>query len=255
MAFKILFTFVIILYVTTLTFNTSYEGKKVFSPPLMTLKKLSSTKEFFKLCQRRRKRHHQKRSGNNTTAVVFLRLLLLSGDIESNPGPWTCSRCSLIFRQQQKFDNHLANQETVSCRYCNREFCSTRGCKGHERTCPNRFTTTQRADSDTGPWKCARCNQCFEHKQRYQTHLTNQEFISCQYCQRHFCRRDRCKQHERSEHSSQNLEIPQEAVGGSINLDTPIIGDTKYQRMKGMIRYKVHLTDSFFNKETHPLPR
>ena len=237
MAFKILFMFIVIVYVTTLTFNTSYDGKKVFSAPQMILKKLSSIKEFFKLCQRRRrKQHHQKRSTSDTTAVVFLRLLLLSGDIESNPGPWTCPRCNQLFKHQQKFENHIANQETVSCRYCSSEFCSTRRCKGHERTCPARFTATQRIDSDTGPWKCARCNQSFEHKQRYQTHLTNQEFISCQYCQQHFCRRDRCKQHERSEHPPENVEIPLEAVGGSINLDTPIIGDTKYQRMKGMIR-------------------
>ena len=235
MSFKILFMFALIIYITTVTFNPSYDNK-ASTAPLLHLKKYSSTKEFFKLCQRRR-RHHQKKSVSNTTAVVFLRLLLLSGDIEINPGPWTCSRCDQLFKHQQKFNNHIANQETVSCRYCNSNFCSTRGCHGHERNCPTRFTTpTQRPDSSTGPWKCAHCDQTFEHYGRYQTHLANQEFISCRYCQRNFCRGDRCQQHERSEHPSQPTETSQEAVGGSINLNTSIIGDTKYQKMKGMGR-------------------
>ena len=233
MAFKLLFASIIIITTITVIFNSSSFDNKNSAAQVVSFKKIPTKKEFTELCKRRR--CHMKKSTNYSTAAVLLYILLLSGDIEVNPGPWTCSRCNQLFKHQQKFNNHIANQETVSCRYCNSYFCSTRRCQGHERTCPTRITTpAQRADSSsTGPWKCARCDQSFERYGRYESHLTNQEFISCRHCQRNFCRRDRLEQHERSEHPPKPTNTSQPAIGGAINLDIPIIGNTKYQKMKG----------------------
>ena len=112
MGFKILLCFILIVYPITITYNSN--SNKDFTTSLISLKNLNSgltPKEFYKLVRRKR-RCTIKRPYNNTTAVVFLRLLLLlSGDVEMNPGPWTCARCNQVFKHGDKYDNHLAKQE------------------------------------------------------------------------------------------------------------------------------------------------
>ena len=129
MGFKILLYFILIVYPITITYNSN--SNKDFTTSLISLKNLNSgltPKEFYKLVRRKR-RCTIKRPYNNTTAVVFLRLLLLlSGDVELNPGPWTCARCNQKFRHQGKYENHLVNQQLVSCIYCLKDFCSTYLC-------------------------------------------------------------------------------------------------------------------------------
>ena len=77
----------------------------------------------------------------------------------------------------------------------------------------------------------------FDRCDRYDNHLRNQQLISCRHCHQRFCRFDRCQQHERSEHpaatSTSTTTTTTTTVGGGINLDTPLIGDTKYQKQKG----------------------
>ena len=71
---------------------------------------------------------------------------------------------------------------------------------------------------------------------RYQTHLTNQEFVSCRFCNRPFCGTTRCRQHERSQHHQPPATPGSTTVEGEgIDLDIPIIGDTKYQKQKGYL--------------------
>ena len=117
MGFKILLYFILIVYPITITYNSN--SNKDFTTSLISLKNLNSgltPKEFYKLVRRKR-RCTIKRPYNNTTAVVFLRLLLLlSGDVELNPEPWTSGLCN--FRYQDKYENHLVNQQLVSCIYC-----------------------------------------------------------------------------------------------------------------------------------------
>ena len=88
--------------------------------------------------------------------------------------------------------------------------------------------------TDRGLWKCDRCAQVFKKHSRYTNHLTSREFISCRFCSRPFCRHARYQQHERSEHPQPLVNTLQPTtVGGNIDLDVPIIGDTKYQKQKG----------------------
>ena len=95
MGFKILLYFILIVYPITITYNSN--SNKDFTAPLISQKNLNSgltLKEFYKLVRRKR-RCTIKRPYNNTTAVVFLRLLLLlSGDVELNPEPWTSGLCN-----------------------------------------------------------------------------------------------------------------------------------------------------------------
>ena len=196
MGFKILFSFIIIVYAITITYNSS--SNKDFAAPQISWKKpVSTRKEFYESV--RRKRHCTREElYKNTTAIVLIRLLLLSGDVELNPGPWTCDRCSQIFRQQDKFDNHLSKQELTSCRYCHRAFCSTYRCRRHQRTCPLRSMETATVAPSTPhsititAWTCHHCSTTFNRQDRYDNHIRHQEFTSCRHCYRPFCRFDRC---------------------------------------------------------------
>ena len=195
----LVFLFVVYVIVSVLTLeNGDNEHSSIVYKP-----KTFSKKAFFQLCRVRRK--IKQKCKKNTTKLLIQQLLILSGTVERNPGPWTCTRCNQVFRQRDKYDNHLTKQELSSCRYCHQDFCGTSKCKRHERTCPTYPTTSnQRTEtSSVGPWKCTRCAQCFEHYERYQKHLTNQELISCRHCDKNFCRTDRCRQHERTEHIEQ----------------------------------------------------
>ena len=245
MGFKILFSFIIIVYAITITYNSS--SNKDFAAPQISWKKpVSTRKEFYESV--RRKRHCTREElYKNTTAIVLIRLLLLSGDVELNRGPWTCVRCSQIFRHQDKFDNHLINQQLVSCIYCLKDFCSTYRCHRHQRTCPLCPTATTTptttvpqptASSTATAWICNHCSLNFDRRDRYDNHLRNQQLISCRHCHRRFCTVDRCQQHERSEHpAATSTSTTTTTTGDGIrNLDVPILGDTKYQKQKGYIK-------------------
>lgn len=167
MGFKLLFASIIIIAGITVIFNSSYDNKNP-AASLVSFKKIPTKKEFFQLRKSRRRHHQTIKSSNVTTTEILIRILLLSGDIEVNPGPWTCDRCSQNFRHQQKFNNHIINQETVSCRFCNTNFCSTRKCYSHERTCPARLTNQpERVEQlNSELWKCTRCDQNFDRLER-----------------------------------------------------------------------------------------
>ena len=241
MGFKILFTCLVTLYIIKMlgsTPTTTFSGEG-----LVVLKSSISTKKFFTLARRKRSGRQVK---DITTKVIICRLLLLSGDVELNPGPWTCARCSQIFRHQDKYDTHLAKQQLVSCLYCQKDLCSTYRCHRHQRTCPLRPTapttpTTlipqSTASSTATAWICNHCSLNFDRRDRYDNHLRNQQLISCRHCHRRFCTVDRCQQHERSEHPAVTSTSTTTTTGDGIrNLDVPILGDTKYQKQKGYIK-------------------
>ncbi len=69
-------------------------------------------------------------------ARYIVLLLLLCGDVETNPGPVSvpCPRCAQTFNRQSRLNNHLAQQEFLSCQHCTRNFCTTTRLRQHERT-------------------------------------------------------------------------------------------------------------------------
>ena len=62
----------------------------------------------------------------NASKRYLLLLLLLAGDVETNPGPVSvsCPRCNQIFNRQSRLDNHLSKQQPLRCGHCDRKFCS-----------------------------------------------------------------------------------------------------------------------------------
>ena len=188
-----MFLFVLYIIVSAITLRHSNNNLSsiVYKP------KTFSKKAFFQSCRVRRK--IKQTCKKNTTKLLIQQLLILSGTVERNPGPWTCSRCSQVFKKQARFQKHVENQVIVSCQHCEKIFCHTDRCRQHERTCSknSKATTT----STTGPWTCTRCEQIFKHSAKYQNHIKNREFVTCRYCERNFCRKDRCEQHERTEHT------------------------------------------------------
>ena len=157
------------------------------------------------------------------------------------PGQWKCNHCNQIFKEHSKYQSYITNQELISCRFCMQDFCRTDRRHRHERTCPRQPTsTTSITPTVPGQWKCNRCNQIFKEHSRYQSHITHQQLISCRFCPRNFCSKNRCTLHERSDHSQSTRQPTAETLqpttsGGAIDLDVPILGNTKYQKQKGYL--------------------
>ena len=187
------FIFICMLYVIITTVIYSNDGRKhnlVYKPESF------SKKEFFKKCRRQQR---TKEVNKKTTQGLILQLLILSGTVERNPGPWTCTRCSQVFREQAKYQRHVENQESVSCSHCMKNFCWADRCRRHEQTCNPIASTASSTTSNT--WTCTRCAQIFKEYPRFQKHLQQREPTSCRHCDKNFCRKDRCEQHERTEHT------------------------------------------------------
>ena len=199
MAFKILFACVATLYIIiNICNNHNNSNGYGYIPTSRSLHTNCSKKQFYNSVRRKR-RCTRKESYKNTTAIVLIRLLLLSGDIELNPEPITCIRCHQVFKHQKKFDQHIANQELISCRFCMQDFCRSDRCHRHERACPRQPTSkTSTTPTAPGQWKCNHCNQIFKEHSRYQSYITNQELISCRFCMQDFCRTDWHHRHERT---------------------------------------------------------
>ena len=242
MGFRSSYVFAVILYVIYIYLNNNNNYNNSGIHGFISTSKSSSSTQSKRLFYEsvKRKRHNKRNDYKNTTTIVLVRLLILSGDIEVNPGPYSCERCHQVFDQKTRFDSHLTNQELVSCQHCTRNFCRSDSCRRHERTCPAHSSAA--IEVGPGQWKCHRCEQIFKEHTRYVNHIRNREFVSCRYCHQNFCHRNRCQQHERSEHPQQPTETSQPVTGGTIDLDIPVIGDTKYQKMKGKCEDNSFLT-------------
>ena len=210
MTFQFLLTFITSVYIANTLFYNNNRSNNFAVPTLISRKSANvSTKEFYKL-YRKTRRCVMEKSYNNTSSILFLQLLVLSGDIEVNPGPWTCTRCSQNFRHQAKYDNHIVKQELVSCRYCTKDFCNKRQLHQHQGTCLSRPTSTT---IGPGPWTCTRCDQVFKEHSRYDNHIINRELVSFRYCSKHLCNTRQCNRHERTCASRQTTEQTSVAVG------------------------------------------
>ena len=130
-----------------------------------------------RMLQRRQKRVKYK----NSRSYILL-LILLSNDVETNPGPVVhCSRCSKPFDRQSRLDNHLSKQQKVKCGQCQGKFCSEVQVRQHQRT-----------DHGIGmsqSFSCTRCSKTFDRKSRLDAHLEQQERIVCGQCHGKFCRK------------------------------------------------------------------
>ena len=161
-----LLLFLFVLYMTVSVFILENGENKLSS--IVYKPKTFSKKAFFQLCRVRRK--IKQKCKKNTTKLLIQQLLILSGTVERNPGPWTCSRCSQVFRHLERYQNHLQNQELVSCQHCDKDFCRTDRCRTHERNCPTNHTETA-APTTPGSWTCRGCSQTFKEYPRFQKHL------------------------------------------------------------------------------------
>ena len=59
----------------------------------------------------------------NNCQAYFIRLLLLSGNVELNPGPVTCPICQQSFGRHWRLDDHQRNANIINCNICQRSFC------------------------------------------------------------------------------------------------------------------------------------
>ena len=132
MAFKILFSLILIVYVVITIANSSNRNFATSQIRQRNLTSTSTRKEYYELVQRKR-RYKRERLQERTISLTLLRLLLLSGDIESNPGPYPCPRCHQNFDRGSRLDEHLAKQQLLTCGHCRKNFCSEAQVRQHIR--------------------------------------------------------------------------------------------------------------------------
>ena len=70
----------------------------------------------------------------NDCQAYFIRLLLLSGNVEVNPGPVTCPICQQSFGRHWRLEDHQRNANVVNCNICHRCFCHRARLEQHKRT-------------------------------------------------------------------------------------------------------------------------
>ena len=85
---------------------------------------------------KRRRRNKIYYGKNNSHYGYLLCLILLSGDVEINPGPdWNCNWCSQQFgNHRTRLENHQQKATRVSCNVCNENFCFKSRLQQHQRT-------------------------------------------------------------------------------------------------------------------------
>ena len=92
---------------------------------IVEIKEVLKHKLYFNIIRQRMK---QRRciQDNQSRRTYLLLLILLSGDVETNPGPMTipCPRCSQRFDRRSRFNTHLSNQQLLTCGHCRKNFCS-----------------------------------------------------------------------------------------------------------------------------------
>ena len=86
------------------------------------------------LLERRKKKTRGRRHMKGTTQAYLIWLVLLSGDVELNPGPIACATCGQTFNRKARLENHQAKATPVSCDLCDKRFCFENRLHQHLRT-------------------------------------------------------------------------------------------------------------------------
>ena len=86
---------------------------------IVEIKNVLKYKLYFNIIRRRMK---QRRciQDNPSKRTYLLLLILLSGDVETNPGPvsFPCPRCRQRFDPRSRLDAHISRQQLLTCGHC-----------------------------------------------------------------------------------------------------------------------------------------
>ena len=129
---KLIFTLIFTIYIlyNVLYNNTNNEhGMQL----VKNTKPKYSKKMYFEKVKRKRRAGREK-SKNSTTASYLIWFLIVSGDIELNPGPVTCKTCNQTFRVRWRLDKHLTDATLITCDICNQRFCHRTRMEQHKLT-------------------------------------------------------------------------------------------------------------------------
>ena len=100
---------------------------------MKNIKPKCSRKMYFQKVKRKRRAGREK-TKNSTTASYLIWFLIVSGDIELNPGPVTCKTCNQTFRVRWGLDKHLTNATLITGDICNQLFCHRNRMEQHKLT-------------------------------------------------------------------------------------------------------------------------
>ena len=85
-------------------------------------------------------------------------------------------------------------------------------------------------EKNPGPISCPRCTQTFNRQSRLDVHLTKQQYLQCEHCNKNFCSQNQLHQHIRTEHIGSGAEHP---VHAPTDMTVPIFGTTGYETQPG----------------------
>ena len=131
---KVSFVLVLLFYIiyTNIYYNNIDKHNIIVTLAKPVRKDNLTHRQYFRLIQQRREiRGGKQRSGKQ---AFFVRLLLLCGDVEINPGPWTCDICESTFNRRSRLDDHIDKAVHVSCDHCDKAFCNENRLHQHRRT-------------------------------------------------------------------------------------------------------------------------
>ena len=121
---KLIFIFIFTVYVLYNAVYNSNNRNNFGGVLIKGLNKSVTYKQYYAKVRRTRKRTTSQRV--NTTKTYLVWLILLSGDVELNPGPATvvtCTTCQKTFTRPCRLHDHQATANPVSCDVCQEIFC------------------------------------------------------------------------------------------------------------------------------------
>ena len=121
---KLIFIFIFTVYVLYNAVYNSNNRNNFGGVLIKGLNKSVTYKQYYDKVRRTRKRTTSQRV--NTTKTYLVWLILLSGDVELNPGPATvvtCTTCQQTFARTSRLRNHQLSAAPTSCEICNAVFC------------------------------------------------------------------------------------------------------------------------------------
>ena len=103
---------------------------------IVEIKNVLKYKLYFNIIRRRNKQKRRYLQDNHSKRTYLLLLILLAGDVETNPGPVSipCPRCQQTFDRRSRLDNHISKQQLLTCGHCKKNFCSEQQVRQHIQT-------------------------------------------------------------------------------------------------------------------------